>query len=502
MAETGDPNILTRSGIVTFSGTFPLQMLILDPTKNFAKYTGQPYLALRELQYEAYSPVYTQTCTTHFKYVQMKTEDGVISLTDLANWVGALYTDESIFDASSTSCSLDFPSSRIYHPAFFGTGVSCSEDYQNNEAFKIDLSGTKLAIDYSKTTWHTSYCQGDLATPIGQGKPSVDNIGKTKVAFELTGKATSDGNYGETNACRLGKCWVPASIVESTTSMCCTTYSPNCDTPGCSGSIVLRPQSEDVCGKGKYGDNGKTNCQDCPKGYFQILPQQSQCTSCEKGKYLDEVGAYKYCEVCDIGYYSDEIGQPTCDACAAGKYFDNKILGSTRFASATTCKDCDSGKANPYPGETLCTKCPKAFIAGVAECPDGTCIAGKYTHNASSSGCRECDPGLYTDDINLDKCTACPIGWYGTPSPPFSSCEKCPTGKYGQTSGIAIKHGCSNCPIGKYLDQEGKEAISFCKNCKKGTFSNRTGNVVKSDCESCLPGKYGFKSGAVSLDDG
>jgi hypothetical protein len=37
MAETGDPYTVTREWGVAFSGTYPLQMLILNPTKNFAK---------------------------------------------------------------------------------------------------------------------------------------------------------------------------------------------------------------------------------------------------------------------------------------------------------------------------------------------------------------------------------------------------------------------------------------------------------------------------------
>ena len=177
------------------------------------------------------------------------------------------------------------------------------------------------------------------------------------------------------------------------------------------------------------------------------------CTNCDKGTYLDKVGAdsVTMCTQCTAGKFSDTLGassQNTCESCDAGK---SSPAGST---SMTACENCAKGK----------------FSTGGGPCTD--CEPGKHQIHEGKSQCDDCAPGKYTADTGVNKecnpCTARP-GFY------------CPTG-FNNPEGVACVEGhwCRGgyedkqvCPAGTHATA----GSSTCNVCAPGTFSARQASV-------------------------
>ena len=152
-------------------------------------------------------------------------------------------------------------SSAALDPGFYGTATSCDENYGTEDSFKINLD--TLAIDYDKTTWFKSYCQGDAENPVGTEKISTKS--KTSFAVKFNGKSIDidqsfGKNYVASDECQKESCGLVWTSLAPKMSMCCAQYAPNCNSPACEGNIVLMSQTASLCDYGEYSHDGKTDC--------------------------------------------------------------------------------------------------------------------------------------------------------------------------------------------------------------------------------------------------
>ncbi|KAJ8319082.1 hypothetical protein KUTeg_004173 [Tegillarca granosa] len=88
------------------------------------------------------------------------------------------------------------------------------------------------------------------------------------------------------------------------------------------GSISLS-QCKSGCPAGTRRYANDSGCEDCPRGYYQILPYQNNCDMCQGKTYTRNTKSTKAedCEVyCDSG---EEVIDGKCVKCAVGYYKDN-----------------------------------------------------------------------------------------------------------------------------------------------------------------------------------
>ena len=195
----------------------------------------------------------------------------------------------------------------------------------------------------------------------------------------------------------------------------------------------------------------------CYKGSYNATPHQNTtCTSCRYGKYLNGTS----CELCHAGYECpDGINMV---ACPPGKY--SEAEGQVGCAS---CANLDDGRVRVQPasGQTSCIRCEGDKIANAnhTQCvADATnCDNGQYSANGE---CHDCPPGKYCNGTGA---IDCPIGTYAAVTGKRTSCSLCNgtnqyQDQYGQTQ-------CKTC-VG-----EVNEAHTVCT----PTCSSKT---TQSDC--------------------
>ena len=232
---------------------------------------------------------------------------------------------------------------------------------------------------------------------------------------------------------------------------------------------------------------------------------QSDCTTCDAGKYCGSAGLTAYTGDCGAGWYcvaGSNVQRPTGAMCPEGHY-------------------CPTGSGGPL------------------ECPPGTYLP--YTLATQLSECLGCAPGYYCDSGSWNATGLCAAGWYcsgnsTSPMPPNAAeGGRCTAGHYcPEGSGEML-----TCDPGRYCDRAGLSwptgfcfagyycvagavtptpvdgttgaactAGHFCRNgssipepCFTGTYNPNTHGVDELDCHICTPGYYCPSSAqsAVSL---
>ena len=119
--------------------------------------------------------------------------------------------------------------------------------------------------------------------------------------------------------------------------------------------------------------------------------------------------------LCAPGQYLNEQGK-VCAACQAGKY-------TSSMGNATSCTDCEIGKATSLLGATSCLTCSPGTAAGSAGLTE--CAAcGPGTASVDPTSCEICPRGTSPDNDNA-RCTSCPAGEYSA-QPGAERCARCP----------------------------------------------------------------------------
>ena len=106
------------------------------------------------------------------------------------------------------------------------------------------------------------------------------------------------------------------------------------------------PSKNRRCIRGE--DVNKTQCYQCPQGYFQAGVMSSTCAACPAG-YAAGKGAPE-CGRCADGSWSARTSS-ACTACSAGKH---GVKGSNQTSSLSHCQACPRGKFQQKEGLTYC----------------------------------------------------------------------------------------------------------------------------------------------------
>ena len=134
------------------------------------------------------------------------------------------------------------------------------------------------------------------------------------------------------------------------------------------------------------------NCYNrCPKGSYAI---NSQCASCDGGKYKNDNGDDK----------------SLCIDCIKGKYNSD---GGVYFKHHEECTLCAGGRYSSIKGSLECTLCnPGYVLRNITNSPwKDESIAYKYHDN--SNDCKACAVGQSTNGKAGEQfCSNCPVGLY------------------------------------------------------------------------------------------
>ena len=271
-----------------------------------------------------------------------------------------------------------------------------------------------------------------------------------------------------------------------------------------------------------------------------LATRASNCTSCEAGKYNEDIGALPASS--DAGKHANSTGSSSCDSCQAGSYSGTAATEVTtprgiatatgglrahelhvgKHASSNGSSSCDSCQAGSYSGTaaTEVTTAPRAQPQRQAVCRVArtamrqACEQHRFQqlHLPSRLAfallpeCDDCPAGTAAATGGLSSCTNCDAGKHAAaPVPaavihakqaPFRHCcyggDDCPTGTAAATGGLS---SCTNCNAGKHASSTGS---SSCDSCQAGSYSGTaaTGGI---DCEA---GKKSDARQAHRLRDG
>ena len=239
-----------------------------------------------------------------------------------------------------------------------------------------------------------------------------------------------------------------------------------------------RTQCRD-CPRGFYqSKTRRTYCISCPAGFQQNNPVQTFCTECNPGRFQNMEMATN-CKNCPINSYQDRQGGIECTACALGQY--------TAFEVSTSCFDCpDTGDCCSGWGldnTNTCQPCEAGAVRNVTtnkcqQCPPQS-ISIKNTSLEGYDTCESC--GNFT--ANKDNCLSdesdCPSGTFASDG----YCQPCHQGTYRITSQSTTQSTtCTTCPTGWYNNDSGETS---CVPCQAGT----TNNTAHTSCTNCTSGK-------------
>ena len=180
-----------------------------------------------------------------------------------------------------------------------------------------------------------------------------------------------------------------------------------------------------TCAEGKFSNDKRTECVECPSGYYQVdHTAHSNCTKCAVGRYQPDDGQYD-CIDCKGGEYQNQEAKQFCILCSPGKFASSN--------SSSECSACEHGRYQPGVGMTDCVNITVGHegIGGdtsllnpghmaQVSCPAGkysstytclVCPVDTYTSFAGSTSCEECQPGTYTNGENSSTvCAVCNAG--------------------------------------------------------------------------------------------
>ncbi|XP_068745802.1 signal peptide, CUB and EGF-like domain-containing protein 3 [Montipora capricornis] len=195
------------------------------------------------------------------------------------------------------------------------------------------------------------------------------------------------------------------------------------------------------CPKGTLGNNSKSHCQDCSKGWCEGT---QYCIKCPAGQYQNITGQTK-CIPCPKGYYQKDSGHDVCQPCRKGEHQDKA-------------------------GQTKCELCPKGFTSGALgseRCM--SCPFGGYCNKLGCTKCAPCPPGTEADRMGAQNCTLCNPGYFKE-SLSYDICQLCKRGWYQVKKGQRL---CNECPQGSYCPWQDSLPMKCDPNqkCPKGSFS-------------------------------
>ena len=354
-------------------------------------------------------------------------------------------------------------------------------------------------------------CEANSFTPYGND-PCSCNKGFTG-PDDGTCRACEQGKYkpvngsGECEPCGAGKFGVDSGATSESACVSCSLFR------GSSSSVQgSRSALACLCQAGHSLAADGLTCQPCPAGFYKSFIANTDCSSCQQGKYSMVVGAMSdVCQGCPSNSNAPEAsdeevdctcnagstgpdGGPTCRLCAEGKYQAN--TGSLK------CDDCLGGKYLDSSGndaEANCKACPANSGNNVAASTTET----SCKCNAGSSGalglCQSCPTGSYKGAVGSTACTLCAAGKFsealGATAP--STCKECPAHSQaglgsaaklececnaGYTLGAGVEHSCVVCVAGTYKLGIGLEG---CIECARDMYSNTLAASSASTCQQC-----------------
>lgn len=236
------------------------------------------------------------------------------------------------------------------------------------------------------------------------------------------------------------------------------------------------------CAKNTYSaEDGKTYCDQCPKGWETKEVGAVKCTKinfCKAGKFWNG----KRCWNCPKNTYTNQIGSVECIPCGEG--YETHGTGSIVCTKITSCdpgnffngKDCQACPINTFNnkhGAKWCTKCPKGYetkAIGALACTQIQCSPGSY-FNSKQSKCNLCPMNTFNAKHGAKWCTKCPDGWK-TNKIGSLSCVKIPICKPGK---FYNGSKCQYCPINTFSNKAGAK---FCTKCPPGYETKRIGRTA------------------------
>ncbi|EKX52888.1 hypothetical protein GUITHDRAFT_64694 [Guillardia theta CCMP2712] len=298
------------------------------------------------------------------------------------------------------------------------------------------------------------------------------------------------------------------------------------------------------------GSTVLTDCK-CNAGYVwentTSTPVNGTCTSCEAGKYKDELGTAT-CTACPVnstsevgstslsnctcvgGYYGSMGNCTMCPdnsmsaggstvltdcKCNAGYVWENTTStcsacsrGTYRGENDTECLACEAGKYSSTEGSPECQMCPEhaSSLAGSMELTDCICDAG-YT-GLNGSNCTACPAGQYKASNGSSQCAPCSAGTYNNATGATvcsGSCAETFTSPEGSSSeeacgcvpGLSPVNGtCTSCEAGKYKDELGTATCTACP----VNSTSEVGSTSLSNC-TCVGGYYGSMGNCTMCPD-
>eukprot|EP00439_Symbiodinium_sp_Y106_P035472 s2809_g4.t1 len=207
--------------------------------------------------------------------------------------------------------------------------------------------------------------------------------------------------------------------------------------------------------------NSKVNytCSLCSFGTFKYLDIPTACTSCEPGRYTDQVGQ-STCRLCDPGY--EALNGTSCRACGVGFY--------KREAAAASCSPCGAGTFNNQTAQAECAFCGPGYFAPEGSTQCSACPLNEVAPAPGSASCNRCGDGFTTTQVGSTACSRCRAGTFRSNE---TQCVHCAGDKTTAFQGAVLKSDCI-CPAGKYLRDgltgDSVEAMSSgtCVECSDG----------------------------------
>eukprot|EP00741_Cyanophora_paradoxa_P025484 tig00000369_g24601.t1 len=191
---------------------------------------------------------------------------------------------------------------------------------------------------------------------------------------------------------------------------------------------LLSPEEADQCPAGRYAGPGSTECLLCERGFYSA-PGSASCFPCAQNSFSLERGS-------------------ACEPCAANAY-------TQTVAWSSPCLTCSPGTYLPYPGASVCARCPASQVSswGATNCT--SCPEGRVP-NEEGSACRPCPAGSFQPPGSLFACAPCPENTV-TPAEGAAACEPCPAGSVAAPN----RQLCLPCPVGTARGENG----TTCETC-------------------------------------
>ena len=339
------------------------------------------------------------------------------------------------------------------------------------------------------------YCTGSTSTPLtdcpaGYYCPGGDS----SPSFECSRGYMCPQNSAQPVMCPAGT--YQPSFVQSTCLTCDAGY-----------YCPLNAYAETLCPKGYYCPSGTQYAYQypCPVGTYNSnigATSSASCSSCDKGKYCDQLGADSYTGLCDPGYYctlSAQVSNPTDgttgNICSAGYYCPQ---GSGSPTNCDASMYCNQQALSDVSG--ACAAGYYCVLNAVSPVPtDGTtgniCAAGYYCPSQSSS-MSSCPQGTYgpsTGLSSISNCLPCPYSQYCASSALSAPTGSCALGYFcdpGSSSSTPIT---GSCPIGYFCDSS---SYFVAVPCFMGSYNP---SLAQSSCTTCGAGYYCTGSTALEV---